>query len=107
MPFGLSGASATFQQLMDQVLRGTEELAVYLDDIIIYEETWRQHLDNIRQVFERLKNAGLTIKPKKCSFGVSEYTYLGDKIEKGGVQPEETKVKAITDMPRLRTKKEV
>ena len=105
MPFGLSGASATFQRLMDQVFRGTEELEVYLDDIIIYEETWRQHLDNVRQVFERLKNAGLIIKPKKCSFGVSEYTYLGDKIEKGGVRPEETKVKAMTCLDQERKRK--
>ena len=53
MPFGLSGAPATFQQLMDQVLRGTEEFTgVYLDDIIIYGETWGQHLDNVRKVFE-------------------------------------------------------
>ena len=47
------------------------------------------------------------IKLKKCSFGVSEWTYLGHKIRKGGVRPEETKVKAITDMSRPRTKKKV
>ena len=48
MPFGLSGALATFQQIMDQVLRGTEAYAgVYLDDIMIYGDTWEQHLENI------------------------------------------------------------
>lgn len=45
MPFGLSGIPATFQCLVDQVLRGTEEFAgVYLDDIIIYRKTWEQYL---------------------------------------------------------------
>ena len=53
MPFGLSGAPATFQRLMDQVLRGTEAYAgVYLDNIIIYGDTWDQHLENIQNVFE-------------------------------------------------------
>ena len=81
----------------DQMLRGTEEFAgVYLDNIIIYREARGQDIDNIQKVFEWKKNTGLTIKLKKCSFGVSECTYLGHKIENGGVKPEETKVKAIT-----------
>ena len=105
MPFGLSGAPATFQWLMDKVLRGTEAYAgVYLDDIIIYGETRDQNLENIRKVFERLWQAGLT---KKCSFGASECIYLGHQIGKGGVRPEATKVQAFNDMPRPRMKKEI
>ena len=107
-PFGLSGAPATFQQLMDQVLRGTETYTgVYLDDIIIYGDNWDQRLENIRNVLERLRQAGLTIKLKKCSFGASECIYLGHQIGKEGVQTEATKVQAINDMPRPRTKKDV
>ena len=61
IPFGLSGALAPLQRLMDQVLRGTDTYAgVDLDDIIIYEDTWYQHLKNIRNVFQRLQQAGLT-----------------------------------------------
>ena len=76
MPFGLSRAPATFQRLMDSVLRGTEEFArVYLDDIVVHSENWKDHLKQVEEVLERLRKAGLTIKLKKCSFGVSECTY--------------------------------
>ena len=108
MPFGLSGAPATFQRLMDKILRGTEDYAgVYLDDIIVYGDTWNSHLKNIRVILQRIKDAGLTIKLKKCSFGMSECTYLGHQIGRGGVRPEETKMKAIQEMPIPQTKKEV
>ena len=56
MPFGLSGAPATFQRLMDKILRGTEDYAgVYLDDIIVYGDTWNSHLKNIRVILQGLK----------------------------------------------------
>ena len=55
--------------MMDQVLRGTEGYAgVYLDDIIIFGNTWEEHLSNVKQVFQRLQDAGLTIKLKKMQF---------------------------------------
>ena len=108
MPFGLSGGPATFQRLMDHVLRGTEEYAgVYLDDIIVYGTDWEEHLKNLEGVFKRLCGAGLTIKLKKCTFGEQECTYLGHKIGNGGVLPEDAKVQAIRKRAKPRTKKEV
>lgn len=108
MPFGLSGAPATFQRLMDQVLRGTESYAgVYLDDIIVYGDTWKEHLENIRKVLRKIQKAELTIKLKKCNFGMAECTYLGHRIGGGGVLPVESKVKAIQEMPIPQTKKQV
>ena len=106
MPFGLSGGPATFQRLMDHVLRGTEEYAgVYLDDIIVYGTDWEEHLKNLEGVFKRLSGAGLTIKLKKCTFGEQECTYLGHKIGNGGVLPEDAKVQAIRKIAKPRTKK--
>ena len=106
MPFGLSGAPATFQRLMDNVLRGTEEFAgVYLDDIVVHSTDWKDHLDQVGQVLDRLKKAGLTIKLKKCCFGVSECTYLGHEIGGGGVRPATRKIEAVKEMPQPKTKK--
>uniref|UniRef100_A0A1X7T3B8 Reverse transcriptase domain-containing protein n=1 Tax=Amphimedon queenslandica TaxID=400682 RepID=A0A1X7T3B8_AMPQE len=69
MPFGLSGAPATFQRMMDEILRGTETFAgVYLDDIVIHSSIWRDHLNQLTDVLKRLDDAGLTIKLKKCTF---------------------------------------
>src|SRR5436309_13497285 len=61
MPFGLTNAPATFQRLMDKILEAEigKFVQVYLDDIIIYSETWEEHLEHIKQVFQRLEDAGL------------------------------------------------
>uniref|UniRef100_A0A1X7T894 Reverse transcriptase domain-containing protein n=2 Tax=Amphimedon queenslandica TaxID=400682 RepID=A0A1X7T894_AMPQE len=108
MPFGLSGAPATFQCMMDEILRGTETFAgVYLDDIVIHSSIWRDHLNQLRDVLKRLDDAGLTIKLKKCTFGARECTYLGYQIGKGGVRPEQRKIEAIINMARPQTKKDV
>ena len=80
---------------------------MYLDDIIIYGKTCEEHLKNIEDILERLLEAGLTVKLKKCCFGVTECTYLGQRIGRGGVLPEESKINAVQQMIRPRTKKEV
>ena len=72
MPFELSGAPATFQRMMDQVLRGTEEYAgVYLDDIVMYGTDWEEHLRNINEVFNRLGRAELRLRLHGCVFAVN------------------------------------
>uniref|UniRef100_A0A1X7TMU0 Reverse transcriptase domain-containing protein n=1 Tax=Amphimedon queenslandica TaxID=400682 RepID=A0A1X7TMU0_AMPQE len=107
MPFGLSGAPATFQRMMDEILRGTETFAgVYLDDIVIHSSIWRDHLNQLTDVLKRLDDAGLTIKLKKCTFGARECTYLRYQIGKGGVRPERRKIEAIINMVRPQTKKD-
>ena len=106
MPFGLSGAPATFQRMMDSVLRGTEAFAgVYLDDIVIYSKTWQDHLTHLRDVFQRLEDAHLTVNMKKCVFGVEDCVYLGYRIGQGGVRPEESRIQAILDITQPKTKK--
>ena len=78
MPFGLQRAPATFQRLMDKVVRGLEQFtAAYLDDLIIYSESWNDHLKHISEVLKCLRKAGLTMKAKKCQIGMSECVYLG------------------------------
>ena len=55
MPFGLQGAPATFQRLMDKILRGLEKYAsAYIDDVGIYSETWEDHFKQLKSVLERL-----------------------------------------------------
>ena len=55
MPFGLNGAPATFQRLMDRVIQGMSEYtAAYLDDLVVYRATWKDHLEHVGQVLVRL-----------------------------------------------------
>ena len=105
MPFRLCGAPATFQRLMDSILRGQHTFTrAYLDDIIIFSRTWEAHLIHQEQVFKRLQDAGLTIKLKKCQFGMEECSWrLGHRIG-GVVRPEEDKIQVIREYPRPITK---
>ena len=85
MPFGLTNAPATFQRLMNQVLRGLtyEQCLVYLDDILIFSTDFDSHLTDIAAVTERIRKAGLKLKPTKCSFGRAEVDYLGHSLSEG------------------------
>ncbi len=66
MPFGLQGAPATFQRIVDKLLDGLQHCAnAYLDDIVIYSGTLKDHLQHLTLVLDRIRTAGLTIKPKK------------------------------------------
>ena len=69
MPFGLCNAPATFERLMERVLKGLHwrTCLVYLDDIIVMGKNFEEHLENLGQVLERIQAAGLKLSPKKCS----------------------------------------
>lgn len=74
MPFGLRNAPATFQRLMTKVLGDFKGCNVYLDDMVVYSDTWVSHLERIHALFSCLAEARLTINLAKCDFAV---TYLG------------------------------
>eukprot|EP00731_Ephydatia_muelleri_P034416 Em0059g1a len=94
MPFGLCNAPATFQRLMDIVLTGLQRTSclVYLDYIIVLGRTFTEHLSNLGSVFSRIRDAGLKIKPEKCSFLKEKVKYLGHIVFKEGIaaDPEKT-----------------
>lgn len=78
MPFGLHGTSAIFQRLMDKVLRPhTEYASAYLDNIVIFSESWETHLNRVNAVLQSLREVSLTANPDKCFVGLSEAKYLG------------------------------
>jgi hypothetical protein len=60
---------------------------VYLDDLNIYSRTFDEHLQHLRIVFDRLKNAGLKLNPEKCKFVSAELAFLGHIIGKEGSGP--------------------
>ncbi|CAF4569907.1 unnamed protein product, partial [Didymodactylos carnosus] len=97
MPFGLTNAPATFQRLMDLVLRGLKWSCcmVYLDDVIIYSPTFEQHLIDIDNVLNRIKESGLTLKPSKCFFCRRELKYLGHIVSADGIRPDPDKLEAV------------
>ncbi len=68
MPFGLRNAGNTFQRMMDRILAGLSFVFCYLDDIIIASRDEQEHLEHLREVFSRLREAGLVINAEKCVF---------------------------------------
>lgn len=87
MPFGLTNAPATFSRLMQRCLNELifQILLVYLDDIIVYSGTFKEHLDRLDRVFVRLKEHGLKLKPTKCCFLRERVTYVGHQLSADGV----------------------
>ena len=77
MPFGLSGAAGSFQCLMNKVFRGLNFVKVYVDDVFIYSGTKDDHIKHLTAVFQRLKDAGLSLRGNKCHIGLSQVRYLG------------------------------
>jgi hypothetical protein len=105
MPFGLTNAPATFQALMNDVLRPflRQFVLVFFDDILIYSPTWVDHLRQVRAVFQLLQEHQLVLKRSKCIFGASKVTYLGHVISEAGVAMDPAKVQAVKDWPTPRT----
>ena len=101
MPFGLTNAPATFQRLMECVIAGLTptQCLIYLDGIIVFGTTFEDHLSHLEHVLTKLGEAGLRLKPSKCHFALPQVQYLGYLISKDGVQPDPSKVKAVTSYP--------
>lgn len=108
MPFGLKNAPFSFSKMMAEILHGCEHFAgPYLDDVAIYSNNWGEHLNHLNAVLEKIKNAGLTIKPIKCKFAQDRVKYLGHIVGRGIRTPNEVKVKAVLDFPEPTTKSQV
>ena len=74
---------------------------------MIYSDSWEEHLLHIKKVFDRLKGAGLTAKPKKCQFGMKQCIYLGHVVGNGNIRPEQSKIEAVMTFQVPQTKKQV
>jgi hypothetical protein len=101
MPFGLCNSPSTFQRTMDLLLMGMNNRCalVYIDDILIFSDTFEQHLIDLEELFRRLVQSEFSIKLTKCHFGKREVDYLGHTINQHGVSPDLKKVKAISEFP--------
>ena len=106
-PFGLAQAPAYFQALVNEVLKGFDFCFAYLDDILIFSKDEITHLKHLQSVFQRLRQAGLKLKMKKCNFFKEQLHYLGHLVSGKGIQALPEKLTAIAEMPIPRNLQEI
>lgn len=97
MPFGLTNAPSTFQCLMNSIFKPLlrKFVLVFLNDILIYNKSWKDHVEHVDRVLQLLEEKQLYVKRSKCFFGVQEVEYLGHIVSHEGVKVEPSKIKAI------------
>ena len=97
MPFGLTNAPASCQRYVNDTLRGFLDIlcVYYLNDILIYSEILEEHHQQVRQVLEKLYDAGLYGKPEKCEFNATTTTFLAFVISHEGISMDPDKVQAV------------
>ncbi len=97
MSFGLNNAPATFQRLMNKVLRQYigKFVQVYLDDVIIYSNKQDEHKRHIKAVLKKIRKANLKLKPSKCQQFQTELKFVGHLVERNGIKPDLRNVKKI------------
>ena len=98
---------ATLKRGMKKLLKGMKNVEFYWDDILVHTRTLEEHLKTLRELFKRLAQAGMTIRPGKCIFGVDSINFLGHQLHQGLIGLHEDNVAKIRKAPRPSTKKQV
>lgn len=109
MPFGLCGAPFTFQKMMCNILKENlwKNVMVYLDDVIVYSKNMDEHIQQLRDIFNKIEKAHLKLSPDKCKFGVEEVKFLGHNISSKGISTDPDKIKALVEYEKPKTTKEL
>ena len=84
-----------------------KECLIFLDDILIFSETFEDHISRLEAVFSRLKQHGLKLKPSECEFFKSSVRYLGHVVSEQGVQTDPDKIEALASWPEPSSIKEL
>ena len=109
LPYGLSNSPASFQRLMDVVLRNLTgaECWIFLDDLIIFADTIEEHARRLEHVLQRFEKANLKLQPGKCVFAQPRVQYLGYIVSRDGITASPEKVEAVRRYPVPRNAKDV
>ncbi len=107
MPFGAKNSAASFNRMMRKVIGHIEDADGFVDDVIIFDDTWKQHLKGWRDVLQSLRKANLTARPSKCMVGFTDIEFVGHELDEDDIKPRSQKVAEILEVERPKTKKQV
>lgn len=107
MSFGLKNAPATFQRIMDNVLKALSNTLVYLHDIIVFSASSQEHIVNLKAIFQRLGDHNLKVQLDKSEFLHKEVTFLIQSLQREiipseGIKPNPENIKAILNYTFLK-----
>lgn len=109
MPFGLKNAPATFQRMINHVLREhiNKICVVYLDDILIFSTSLQEHIEAINEIFRKLREFNLKVQADKCKFFAKKTEYLGHILTQEGIMPNDKKIEVIKNIKLPKTPKQI
>ena len=84
---------------MNKVTRDISNCVVYIDDVVLYNNSFENHVQSTCALFDKLSDAKLTVNLMKSEIGKAVVTYLGHVVVSGEVKPVLAKVKAIVKLP--------
>lgn len=97
MAFGLCGATATWQRLMHEILKGDNwrKCLIYVDDVLVFGKTTKEHLENLSTILKKLKEAGIKLSPSKCDFFKRKLKFLGHVVSQSGIETDPDKIEKV------------
>ncbi len=100
MPYGLCNAGATYQRMMDISLSGlpAERVLAYMHDILIFSDTFEEHLQSLEMVFQKLRESSISLKLSKFVFASRKVDFLGFELSKSGIRPQSRLTEAISNL---------
>ena len=109
LPFSLTSAPATFERLMEKVLKGLQwqTLLLYMDDVIVFSKDFESHLERLAEVCKQFRLAQLKLRPEKCQLFQREVHYLRHVVSQHGVATDPAKIAAVQDWKTPRCTQEV
>lgn len=101
MPFELTNSPATYQRMMEECLSDLhlKICYIFIDDVIIFGKSYEEHLENLRLVFDRIRQHNMKLAPDKCSFVKRKVKYVGHVVSKDGVEIDPDKTKRVVNWP--------
>ena len=109
MSFGLKNVGSTYQRMMTRMFESLlgKNIEIYIDDMMVKSKMVSEHLEDLRIIFEILKNYKLLLNASKCSFGVRSGKFLGYMVTHRGIEVNLDQIKAINNLRAPRNPKEV
>ncbi len=105
MPFGLCNAPATFERMMEVILAVLhwETCLLYIDDIIVFADSFEEHIKRLSEILDRIECAGLKLSPKKCRLFKHKVEFLGHVVSENGIATDPRKIEVVKDWPTPKT----